>query len=214
MQLAALLGQERGEDWHPHEAGDLARDADLLGEVQHAAQRVLSTHADVVPRLIQRWLRDQVMPPTRIDAGIANSVDTAVGYAGMALALPIAVSYAGFDVTNLAIVAGALSVGIGFGLQSIVNNFVSGLILLVERPIKVGDWISLGPGQPSGRGTEIRWRFTAIETRSWETVIVPNSVLMKSQVTVQGRVHGYDLRREVGQAVMAGCEQCHRLDVG
>ncbi len=144
-------------------------------------------------RLIQRWLRDRVLAQQRVDAGIANSIETAVGYAGTALALLLAVSYAGFDVTSLAIVAGALSVGIGFGLQSIVNNFVSGLILLVERPIKVGDWIVVGTEQ--GNVRRISVRSTEIETFDRASLIIPNSELVMGRVlnlthrNVLGRSH-------------------------
>ena len=113
-------------------------------------------------RLFQRWLRERALQQTRMDPGIVNSIDTVVGYAGIALASLLAISYAGFDITNLAIVAGALSIGVGFGLQSIVNNFVSGLILLIERPIKVGDWIVLGDQQ--GNVRRISVRATEIET--------------------------------------------------
>ena len=132
-------------------------------------------------RLLQRWLKSGVLETAKIDRGIANSIHTAVGYAGFTLAALIAVSYGGLDITNFAIVAGALSVGIGFGLQSIVSNFVSGLILLVERPIKVGDWVSV-KGQ-EGYVRRIAVRSTEIETSDRASLIVPNSDLITSTVT-------------------------------
>jgi potassium-dependent mechanosensitive channel len=145
-------------------------------------------------RLIQRRLRESALLPPRMDAGIANSIDTAVGYAGTILAALVAISYAGFDVTNLAIVAGALSVGIGFGLQSIVNNFVSGLILLIERPIKVGDWVVVGNEQ--GNVKRISVRSTEIETFDRASLIVPNSEL------ITGRVLNWTHRNAQGRVVL------------
>lgn len=133
-----------------------------------------------VTRGIQGWLDERFLPRTRLDVGLKNSIRTAFGYTGYVLAVMLAFSVVGLDLQNLAIVAGALSVGIGFGLQSIVNNFVSGLILLVERPIKAGDLVEIG--SEKGYVRKINVRSTEIETFDRASLIVPNSSLISGNV--------------------------------
>jgi potassium efflux system protein len=133
-----------------------------------------------VTRGLQRVLNERVFPQTELDTGVQNSLSAGLGYLGLGIAAALAVSAIGLDLSNIAIIAGALSVGIGFGLQNIVNNFVSGLILLVERPIKVDDWIVVGGNE--GYVKRINVRATELETFQRASVIVPNSELLSSAV--------------------------------
>ncbi len=131
-------------------------------------------------KALQRWLEDRFLPATDLEPGLRNSLKTVAGYVGFLAALALAISTLGLSLDRLAIVAGALSVGIGFGLQSVVSNFVSGLILLWERPIRVGDQIVVGDGE--GIVKRINVRSTEIETFDRSTVIVPNSNLISGVV--------------------------------
>lgn len=131
-------------------------------------------------KLFTNWLDRRVLARTEMDKGVRDSVRKGVGYSGYLIAALVALTSAGVDFSNVAIIAGALGVGIGFGLQSIVNNFVSGLILLAERPVKVGDWIVLAPGE--GFVKRINVRATEIETFDGASIIVPNSSLISEPV--------------------------------
>lgn len=131
--------------------------------------------------LIKSSLSNHWLNRTNMTRGAKETTVTIAGYIGIILAILMGLSIAGIQFTNLAIIAGALSVGIGFGLQNIVNNFVSGLILLFERPIRKGDWIRVG--MTEGYVKDINIRSTVIQTFDRSDIIVPNSELIANQVT-------------------------------
>lgn len=124
-------------------------------------------------RALRRWLSDRYLPTTSLDAGMRSSVSTLLGFLGSVVAIGLALSAVGLELEKVAWIASALSVGIGFGLQAVVSNFVSGLILLAERPVKVGDWVSLSGVEGDIR--RINVRATEIQMGDRSTVIVPNS---------------------------------------
>ncbi len=131
-------------------------------------------------RAAQRWLQARFLPRTGLEPSLQHSVSVIFGYVGVVVALGIALGVLGIDLQKITLVAGALSIGIGFGLQSIVSNFVSGLILLTERPIRVGDMIVVKGEE--GFVRRIRVRATEIETFERASVIVPNSELITNIV--------------------------------
>jgi len=143
-------------------------------------------------RVFKRWLGEQLLPRTTLEPGMQNSVVTLLGYVGGVLVFALALAALNVSLQSIAWIASALSVGIGFGLQAIVQNFISGLILLAERPVKVGDWVSLSDVEGDIRRINVR----ATEIQLWDrsTVIVPSSQLITQNVrnvtlaNAQGRV--------------------------
>jgi small-conductance mechanosensitive channel len=169
-------------------------------------------------RIVQRWLETRLLPATEIEPSLRLAIATVFGYVGFILALIAAMAEIGIDPQKIALVAGALSVGIGFGLQSIVSNFVSGLILLAERPIRVGDQIVVKGDE--GFVRRISVRATEIETFDRASVIIPNSELITGVVknwthaNTLGRLNirvttGYDADAEKVIEVLKACVADH-----
>ncbi|WP_237476673.1 DUF3772 domain-containing protein [Lichenibacterium dinghuense] len=131
-------------------------------------------------RAVQRWLETKYLPRTKLDTGLQNSIKTSLGYVGFVVALALALAYLGLSWERLTLIAGGLSLGIGLGLQTVTNNFVSGLILLWERAVRVGDWVEVGA--ESGFVRRINVRSTEIETFDRALVIMPNASLMSGVV--------------------------------
>jgi small-conductance mechanosensitive channel len=145
-----------------------------------------------VLRTLKSWLREQLLPKTTMQPGMQESLATLLGYLGGILLLVLTLAAFKVDLKSIAWIVSALSVGIGFGLQAVVQNFISGLILLIERPVKVGDWVSLD--NVEGDIRRINVRATEIQMADRSTMIVPNSQLITENVrnvtlaNAQGRV--------------------------
>jgi len=142
-------------------------------------------------RAVRSWLESRYLPKTHLDLGVRTSLATGVTYLGAAIAIVVTFAYLGLNFSQIALMASALSVGIGFGLQAIIGNFVSGLILLAERPVKVGDWIAIGDLE--GDVKRVNIRATEIEMADRSKLIVPNTDLISK--TVRNVTHGGALGR-------------------
>jgi small-conductance mechanosensitive channel len=132
-------------------------------------------------RVGRALLKEKILDKRPIERGLKDSVLTIASYLGWALGLVLALGFLGVNTTSLAVIFGALSIGIGFGLQNIFNNFISGLILLFERPIQVGDYVEVG-----GLWAEVKKinvRSTVVQTFDNASVIIPNSEFISQQVT-------------------------------
>jgi small-conductance mechanosensitive channel len=129
---------------------------------------------------LKRWIADKLLVRTRLDIGARQAVGTITRYTVVVIGLLIILQTAGIDLTTLNILAGAVGIGVGFGLQNIANNFISGLIILFERPIKIGDRIEVG--EIEGDVVHIGARSTSVVTNDNITIIIPNSSLILENV--------------------------------
>ena len=133
-----------------------------------------------VIKIVRFRIEFRLLENTNIDAGTKHSLASGFAYIGYALAVLLSFAIMGGNLTNIALIAGALSVGIGLGLQDIVNNFVSGIIMLIERPIKVGDWVVINGEE--GQVKQINIRSTEVETFTRVSVIIPNATVLSNAV--------------------------------
>jgi potassium-dependent mechanosensitive channel len=175
----------------------------LLTEALSLAGAILSTRlergsisisvADIIIFFLTVWisyllsafvrfvLREDVYPRIGVQRGASYAISSLLNYIILALGFVVALGITGVDLTRVTVLAGAFGVGIGFGLQSVVNNFVSGLILLFERPIHVGDMVEIG--DLLGEVRRIGIRASTVRTLNGADIIVPNADLISKQVT-------------------------------
>jgi small-conductance mechanosensitive channel len=170
-----------GEAWHGMVSTGIS-----LGDKTISAKMLLIGIAALYTTILASWLlrsllEEEVFPRRQMDRGVRDSIKKLLHYAILAFGVLMALSLAGIELKNFAVLAGALGIGIGFGLQNIVNNFVSGLILLFERPIKIGDMVVLD--NEWGTVRKIGLRSTTVETFDQSELIVPNSILVSEKVT-------------------------------
>ncbi|WP_395317122.1 DUF3772 domain-containing protein [Variovorax sp. UC74_104] len=182
IALAAPLGTGPGEVFQ--RSGKFGTGV-KVGEFQLVPGAILSAIGVavvgfVVLRIFKRWLAHSYLPSTKFEPGMQSSITTLLGYVGGILVIAFSLSALGIGIERIAWVASALSVGIGFGLQAIVQNFISGLILLAEQPVKVGDWVVLGTAEGDVR--RINVRATEIQLGDRSTLIVPNSEFITKTV--------------------------------
>ncbi|MBI5551909.1 MAG: mechanosensitive ion channel [Desulfobacterales bacterium] len=161
---------------YTHTIGNL--NLNLRGIV-HAVVILFFTH--IIVHIGRTLLDEKVLGKKALEPGLKDSVITILSYLAWSIGLLLALASVGVNATSLAVVFGALSVGIGFGLQTIFNNFISGLILLFERPIQVGDFVEV-----NGIWAEVKKinvRATVVQTFDNASVIIPNSEFISQQVT-------------------------------
>ena len=161
-------------------------------------------------RMMKKRLANNLLNRINMDEGIRHSLISGFSFTGIIISAILAIVAMGIDLSNLAVIAGALSVGIGFGLQDVIKNLVSGIILLFERPFKVGDWVLIGGEE--GKIKQINIRSTEVETFNKASVIIPNATLISSSLT--NLTHGNNWQRQsvlVGVSYDSDADQVTRL---
>lgn len=163
-----------------------------------------------VMRIIRKHLAENVLPRIDMDDGVKHSLISGVSFIGFIISALLAIIAIGIDLTSLAFIAGALSVGIGFGLQDVIKNLVAGIIILFERPVKVGDWVVLSGVE--GTIKQINIRSTELLSFDKMSVIIPNATLISSTVT--NKTHGDFMSRQsvaVGVAYGSDVEKVKKI---
>ena len=131
-------------------------------------------------RIFRRYFVTRLLRRTHLEPALQFALARVAGYA-LALGFYISLQMVGINLSSLAIIAGAVGVGFGFGLQNIISNFISGLIILAERPIAIGDRVEIGG--VAGQVREINLRSTTVVTNDNMAIIVPNADLITQRVT-------------------------------